>query len=237
MEKHYMIAGLRVAMDSFGRTVSQAEPYLINDDIAPDVVVKCNLDKVKASFPKLSDEDCEYLGTGSNFYRHLLDHSGFMLHSSVVVVDGRAYLFSADCGTGKSTHTKLWLEQFGERAYILNDDKPALRLEDGVWYAYGTPWSGKHDISVNARVPVAGIAVLQRGEVNEIAPFGGYDAVYAILQQVNRPKAAELRIKLLELLDKLITQVPIWKLKCNMEPEAAVVAYEAMSGKKVEDLT
>jgi hypothetical protein len=67
--------------------------------------------------------------------------------------------------------------------------------------------------------------------VNSIEPFGGIDAIRSILLQVNRPKAKAYREKLLELLDKLITQVPIWKLRCNMEPEAAEVSYQAMRKK------
>ena len=130
-----------------------------------------------------------------------------------------------------STHTKLWLKKFGSRAFILNDDKPALRLEEDGWYAYGTPWSGKEDISVDARVPVAGIAVVERGEKNSIEPFGGVKAVHAILKQVNRPKEMGYREKILDLLDQLITQVPVWKLCCNMDPEAADIAYGAMSKK------
>ena len=74
-----------------------------------------------------------------------------LLHSSAVVVDGYAYLFSADSGTGKSTHTGLWKQHFGDRAYIINDDKPAIRKVDGEWYVFGTPWSGKTDTSVNPR--------------------------------------------------------------------------------------
>lgn len=235
MVKYYKIAGLVIAMDSYGRTIDQAEPYLCESVTNPDVVLFSDFEYVRNLFPRLSDDNCEYLATGRAFYRELLNFGGFQLHSSAVVFEGKAYLFTANPGTGKSTHTGLWLKQFGERAFILNDDKPALRLEDGVWYAYGTPWSGKHDISVNARVPVAGIACLERGEKNEIIPFAGQDAVLAILRQCNRPKAAEYRIKLLELLDKLITQVPIWKLKCNMDPEAAIVSYEAMSGCKYEE--
>ena len=60
---------------------------------------------------------------------------------------------------GKSTHARLWQQQF-PGARVFNDDKPALRLVEDRWYAYGTPWSGKHDISVNTGVPVAGVAVL-----------------------------------------------------------------------------
>lgn len=231
----YEIAGLIVGMDTFGRTLEQARSYETDAKRAIDFTIISDFQIARERFPMLSDDDCEYLGTGRAFYRSLLSFDGFQLHSSCVVVDGKAYLFTANPGTGKSTHTNLWLKQFGERAFILNDDKPALRLEDGVWYAYGTPWSGKHDISVNARVPVAGIACLERGEINEIEPFSGRDAVLALLRQCNRPKAAEYRIKLLELLDKLITQVPVWKLKCNMDPEAAIVSYEAMSGCKFEE--
>jgi hypothetical protein len=153
-----------------------------------------------------------------------------MLHSSCVVVDGKAYLFTAPSGTGKSTHTELWLKQFGERAYILNDDKPALRMENGIWYAFGTPWSGKYDISRNERVPVAGIAVLSRSVENSIVRYSGFPAITAILDQMIRPAGEEYRTKILEILDGLMTDIPVWKLNCNMNPDAALVAYRAMSG-------
>lgn len=232
MEKKYKIAGLIVQMDSFGRTITQAQPYSIITEQAPDIVIASNWVEKKQKYPHLSDSDGEYLATGFDFYKKLLNFEGFQLHSSAVVVDGKAYLFTADPGTGKSTHTGLWLRQFGERAFILNDDKPAVRREGDAWYAYGTPWSGKYDISVDTRVPVAGIAVVVRDPNNWIEPYSGKDAVVDILRQVNRPRDMQYRMMLLTLLDQLMTQVPIWKLHCNMDPEAAIVSYEAMSGKK-----
>lgn len=228
MKKKYRIAGLVASMESFGRTQRQAVPYLCDSEQIADIIVKSNREAVKDRYPDVSDDIAEYLSTGSSFYRQLLTYDGFMLHSSAVVVDGKAYLFSANSGTGKSTHTKLWLQYLGDRAYILNDDKPALRMIDGKWYAFGTPWSGKDDISVNAGVELAGIAVLERAESNEIVPHKGRQAVFDIFSQTNRPKAYELRDKLLMLIDKLIADIPIWKLKCNMELEAAEVAYAAM---------
>lgn len=230
MKQYYRIAGLCVAMDSYGRTVEQARPYLAQACAAPDIVIESNWPNFKEKYPYLSDSDGEYLATGGNFYKQLLEFDGLMLHASAVVVDGKAYLFSADSGTGKSTHTKLWLEMLGDRAFILNDDKPALRLEGGRWYAYGTPWSGKHDISANERVPVAGIAMIERSERNEIARFSGVEAISAVLRQVNRPKDMEYRVKLLELMDKLFAHLPVWKLKCNMTPDAAKLSYAAMRG-------
>lgn len=232
MEQYYRIAGLTVAMDSFGRTIKQARPYAIYKGGEIDIIIQPERKRCRETFPNISDDLCEYLATGSSFYRQLLNFNGTMLHSSAVVVDGYAYLFSAPCGTGKSTHTQLWLKLFGKRAYILNDDKPALRCEGGIWYAYGTPWSGKHDISVNTRVPVAGIAMIERGDVNEIMRWTGADVVASIMKQVNRPPDMASRIRLLEVVDKLISQITIWKLRCNMDEEAAIIAYEAMADTK-----
>ena len=173
MKKYYKISGLTVEMDSFGYTVTQAEPYLTEAFEKAYIVIRSNWEKVKEKQPHLSDEDCEYMSTGASFYYQLLGFDGMLLHSSAVVMGGEAYLFSAPCGTGKSTHTALWRKVFGEdRAVILNDDKPALRLEDGVWYAYGTPWSGKTDQNLNIKVPLKGICILTRSEENHIEPFG-----------------------------------------------------------------
>ena len=235
MEHYYKIANLLVKMDSFGRTVTQAEPYLTQPG-NPDITIDSNWAQLKADAPHLSDEDCEYISTGSSFYRQLLNFNGMLLHASAVVVDDRAYLFTASSGTGKSTHTSLWLQQFGDRAWLLNDDKPALRLEDGQWFAYGTPWSGKYDLSRNARIPLAGICCLQRGETNQIIPLTPKNAILPILEQTARPPAATLRGKLLELLDSLLTTVPLWQLSCNTSPEAALLSYEAMSGNKHKEI-
>ena len=229
MQQFYHIAGLSVAMDSFGRTVAQAAPYLTESVNKVDIKIQSSWSIRKKDYPMVSDDEGEYLATGANFYKQLLDFNGLMLHSSAVVVDGRAYLFSADSGTGKSTHTQLWIKELADRAFILNDDKPALRLKNGVWYAYGTPWSGKNDISINAGYPIAGIAMIERAEYNSIVLLNEKDAVLSVYRQVNHPTATEYRIKLLELLDKLIRQVPVWKLKCNMETEAAHLSYSAMS--------
>lgn len=229
MTQYYKIAGLTVAMDSFGRTVEQAKPYLAEFFDNPDIVICSNWQTLKQSQPHLSDEDCEYLMSGGSFYQQLLKFDGMLLHSSAVVKDGKAYLFTAPCGIGKSTHTKLWIENFKD-AYILNDDKPALRLENGIFYAYGTPWSGKYDKSCNVGVPVAGICVLRRGKENKIEPYGGRKALYDMLEQTIRSKSSTLQGELLETLDKLMTNVPVWKMECNMEKEAAYLSYHTMSG-------
>jgi hypothetical protein len=232
MKQHYMIAGLKVEMDSFGKTVTQAEPYRCEPFDSADIVIDVSWERVKEKAPHMTKDVCEYMATGGFFYLNLLNFDGMMIHASAVMMDGGAYLFTAPCGTGKSTHTQLWRKRFGDRAQILNDDKPALRLEDGRWYAYGTPWSGKYDYSVNTKVPLAGICILSRGDDNRILPYGGAKAIHDILTQTIRSSDADAMIKLLELLDQLVTAVPVWKMECTPDPEAARVAYRAMSGKE-----
>ena len=230
MERDYLIAGLRVRMDTYGRTAAQAEVYLTETAGDADLIITSAPEELQAKQPHLSLDDCEYLATGASFYRQLLKFDGMMLHSSAVIMDGYAYLFSAPCGTGKSTHTTMWREAFGyDRVLMLNDDKPALRLEDGRWYAYGTPWSGKTAQNTNVRVPLGGICVLTRGETNEIVPFGGTQAVLALLEQTARPASMEGRGRLLELVGSLLETVPVWKLKCTPTTDAARVSQRAMS--------
>ena len=228
MERDYLIAGLRVRMDTYGRTALQAEPYLTETAGEADIVITSNPEELHKNQPHLSLDDCEYLSTGGSFYRQLLAHDGMLLHASAVVMDGYAYMFSAPCGTGKSTHISLWMEAFGkDRVLMLNDDKPALRLENGQWFAYGTPWSGKTDQNLNLRVPVGGVCVLTRGQTDEIEPYGGVRAAFSLLEQTARPGNA--RGRLLELLDDLLTRVPVWKMRCTPTANAARVSQKAMS--------
>ncbi len=227
-KKLYSIAGLTVEIRATGRTEVQAAAYRIYEDREPDIVVTCDYREFHKTHPYLEEDDAQYIRSAGEFYYKLLNFDGLMLHSSAVVVDGKAYLFSAASGTGKSTHTELWLKKFGDRAYILNDDKPALRIIDGVWHACGTPWSGKYDISKPVCVPLAGIAFLNRDTTNHIEPFEGSMVAFELLNQMPRHKNKLPQI--LKLLDRLVSQVPIWKLHCNMDMEAVEVSYNAMSG-------
>lgn len=231
----YDIANLRVEIiDPKGRTKKQSIPYLSENqssDSAPDIVINVDEQRVKsamAEHPELTQGDWEYMITGSDFYTALIGFDGILLHSSCVVVDGVAYAFSADSGTGKSTHTQLWLKHFGDRAYILNDDKPAIRIIDGKPYACGTPWSGKYDYSTPAVVPLGGICFLGRSETNQIKPADTGRAIYNIFSQTIRRLGENGMNKLMDNLNELFKLVPIYDLGCNMSDEAVLCSYNAM---------
>jgi hypothetical protein len=231
MYHYYKIADLMVKMDTFGRTADLAFPYRIEPSDHVDITIDPGYQIIKTLRPDADDDLCEYLASGRVFYRHLLDFDGIMLHASAVAVDGKAYLFSADSGTGKSTHVGLWRRLLGdERVRIINDDKPALRLENGTWYVYGTPWSGKYGLNHNLRCPLAGICFLERAPGNKIEPYTKSDLVFRFLKQTSRSKKAKIQEKTLSLIGNLLEKVPVWRLECNMELEAAVLSYSAMTG-------
>ena len=175
----------------------------------------------------------EYLETLA-VYRKIADqmlrHDTFLFHGSAISVDGEGYLFTAKSGTGKSTHTRLWREHFGDRAVMINDDKPLLRVMEDHVLVCGTPWDGKHRISTNACVPLKGICVLERATENTIRRINMTEALPMLLQQCHRPGNSEAMMRLLMLLDLTSKRTGLYRLGCNMDPEAAVVAYEGMKG-------
>lgn len=163
---------------------------------------------------------------------YLVGKHTLMLHGSTVSVDGKAYLFTAPCGTGKSTHTRLWRELLGERAIMVNDDKPFLRITDTGVLAYGSPWSGKHGLASNICVPLKGICLLHRGKENVIHPAEPEMLMDVLRHQSHTPTDGSMTQMVYDLVDTLAQRVPLWELYCNKEPEAAKVAYLAMHGKQ-----
>ncbi len=179
--------------------------------------------------PHISLADCEHIWTGYAFAKKLLDFNGFVLHASAVSYKGKAYLFSAPSGTGKSTHTSIWQKVFGSEAVIINDDKPALRLIDGKLWVFGTPWSGKSDKNENICIPLGGICFISRSEVNQIQKADKLWAISNLVSQSFRYPSREYMEALLGFLDKNLSNIPVFKMGCNTSNEAATVAYEYMN--------
>ncbi len=213
---------------------SRVKQYIYTGEKQPDVTINLSeqyfLDRQKEN-PHLSLSEVEALYTSSYFYTEIVKFDGIMLHASCVQYENYAYLFSANSGTGKSTHTHLWLEKFPE-AEILNDDKPAIRYIDGKFYAFGTPWSGKFDESINTKTEIAGITFLSRGETNEIERVEGNTATIDFLNQTVRPTNKNYMLQFMDILDKVLSEVPVYRLKCNMSLEAVETSYNKMNPRR-----
>ena len=231
----YDIAGLKVKIDNIGgRTERQALPYLSADQSENqniDIAINVSQDRIIKSHeehPELGLDDWEYMLTGNDFYSAVVKYGGILLHASCIVVDGIAYAFSADSGVGKSTHTALWLKRFGDRAYMLNDDKPCIRIIDNKVYACGTPWSGTNDYSRPEIVPLGAICFIERSEENRIYPADTKTAVFNIFSQTIRRLGANAMERLLDTIEIIFSKVALYQLECNISNEAVEIAYNTI---------
>lgn len=231
----YKIAELSIELKCSGQTLlKQAEPYRTDANDPVDMTIQIleqRLEKAKETYSHLSLNDCEYVLTGFDFYRILLDFNGFGLHSSAVALNNKAVLFSAPCGTGKSTHASLWQKHFGEdKVIIVNDDKPALRLIEDTFYVYGTPWSGKSDLNANLKVPLQAIVFLEQSAENHIRRFRNKEAIKMLIYQSLRPNSDQDKmIKLLTLLDHLLNKIPIYQMGCTVSCDAVKLVYHMIN--------
>lgn len=243
-DRHYTkmnIAGIKTAMAFDGDKMKhQTRDYVVPDDafsldeadIRINVPVEYVNDMRKGIYEGLAFDLMEYMVTGSVFNKIMLTRGGCMLHSSAVVLDGTAYLFSADSGTGKSTHTQLWLEHFGDRAYIINDDKPVIRKVDGEWYVFGTPWSGKTDWNVNTKAKLGAIIFIERSEENFTNEISVGEAIPKFIKQTTRKIREDKMKMLLDIMEQLLTEVPVYRFGCNISDEAVVAIYDRIMSDK-----
>ena len=156
-----------------------------------------------------------------------------LFHSSAVAVDGRAYLFAAPSGTGKSTHARLWRELLGDRAVMINDDKPLIRVENGRITVYGTPWTGKHRLGANISAEAAGIVFLERSETNYITPLTPGAALPLMAAQTFRPAGTENLLSVMGAVSKMAQALPTYRLGCNISEEAARLSFRTLTGKDI----
>lgn len=157
-------------------------------------------------------------------------HQGFVFHSSSICYSGQGISFSAPSGTGKSTHTSLWLNNIPD-TFILNDDTPIITLgQDNVFYLCGTPWAGTSGINKNSIAPLKAIVFLRRSKENFISELGRAQAMPLLFEGIRQPLTDEMLFSTLSTLNKLIDKVPIYMLNCNMDPSAAFLVKEKLFG-------
>jgi len=232
----YKIADLYLEYESSGRTYRLSQKYAVdeasicNDDAVHKLSVTQEvIDSYKAAFPDAQITDWQYFIFGTELSALLMENNGLVLHASAIQYENKAYLFSADSGMGKSTHTQLWLKNFSG-ASIINDDKPAIRNIDGSFFAYGTPWSGKSDINENVKIPLKAICFIEQGTQNSIERLTDVPKILKLLLSQTLRRGGKKRTSLLyETLDALLRTVPFYLLKCLPDDDAAILAHSVMS--------
>ena len=237
----YKIAGHRIEIVSLYEEVHRlCKEYRYDGEIEVTITVmesdileereKSIAEDKKEGLPirQYPDSYLETLSVYRKLTEYLLDYDILLFHGSVVAVDGQGYLFTAKSGTGKSTHTNLWMQMFQGRAMMVNDDKPLLEVGAQGIIVYGTPWDGKHHRSTNTSVPLKAICILNRGQENKIEKVEKKTVYPLLLQQTYRSRNIEKLKKTLCLFEQLLERVDVYVLFCTISEEAVSVAYDGM---------
>lgn len=158
-------------------------------------------------------------------------HQAVSIHTSAIVYREHAVLFLGESGTGKSTHTRLWRDNI-EGARLLNDDSPIIRIINGKPYAFGSPWSGKTPCYRNVGYPVAACVRLSQAPYNKMQQLSVAKA-YAAIHPSCPPAFAyddSLYDAISQILNVLITQVPVFHMSCLPDADAALLSCKTIFG-------
>ena len=153
-----------------------------------------------------------------------------MVHASVTKKDGKGYMFLGKSGTGKSTHSGLWLKHI-EGTDLLNDDNPVVRVVDGQAYVYGSPWSGKTPCYKNEVVPLGAVVRLSQAPYNKIhrlVPLQAYAALLPSCSCMRWDSAANEALH--RSVEKVISMVRCWHLECLPDEDAARTCHNVITG-------
>ena len=151
-----------------------------------------------------------------------------MVHASVIRNDGHGYMFLGRSGTGKSTHSRLWLKHI-PGSVLLNDDNPVIRVIDGLAYVYGTPWSGKTPCYKNESVPLKAVVRLSQAPYNKIARFAPLQSFASLMPACSCARWDRASMdNLHKTVEKVISKVGCWHLDCLPDHEAAGLCYESV---------
>lgn len=162
------------------------------------------------------------------FNRLSIKYDTMLVHSSALVYDGGAYLFSAGSGVGKSTHTRLWQQAFGDKVRIINDDKPVVRIKDNRCIVYGTPFDGGSGIANNDSAPLKAIVFIERGEQNSIRVPDTAEILKNLYYSTVHMVDKETAVAMLSNFEKLISLTKFYILTCNTDISAAHMAKDAI---------
>ena len=224
------LAGIRIRIENrFSFVERQCKDYICEGEDAVFSVV--TTPEEIAEEQKLGDfpaDYCESICTYRHICERLPDYNIFLMHSSVIEVDGYAYAFTAKSGVGKSTHTALWLKNV-PHARVLNGDKPLYRVEeDGGITVFGTPWNGKENWGANISASLAAVCFIERGATNTIRTPDEGDVLNRLVHQLYLRGSRESVNKQLLLMDALVRAVPYYVLACTISDEAALLAWNTM---------
>ena len=152
-----------------------------------------------------------------------------VFHGAVIDYKGCGVVFTAPSGTGKTTQIRLWQKYLGSDVQIVNGDKPILQIEDSVT-AWATPYAGKEGYQNHGKTALKAICIVERSQTNYIKQISGSEYLTFLMNQIYRPSDMSALLNTLELMDKLLKNVSVYVLGCDISEEAVKTSFEALTG-------
>lgn len=213
------------------RIVENGEHCIVmtQDDIDNErLIAKNSINDHDFNVDEATDSYLENIALLRKMADYICDYNRLLMHGSAIAINGKGYIFTAISGTGKSTHTALLRQLHGENAVMINDDKPFLQYDNGEVLISGTPWMGKHHLGCNITVPLAGIFFLSRSENNVLQTISPSHALMKLVSQCHRPSDPNKLINTFDLIDQILSTVPLYTIGCNMDISAAELSSSVM---------
>lgn len=207
--------------------------FIVHDEAEPDFTVTADpadMKRVFAAHPEMSAYSCELRYLMRQTACAISACGDIFMHGSAVAYRGRGYLFTAPSGTGKSTHTGLWLRYLGSDAVIVNGDKPIICTGGDVPEVCPTPWAGKERLYSSDSCPLDAICCLTRGTENKIRPMRQDEAVSRLFSQICIPRDREAQAHAMQAMDSLLRRVRLYVLECDISENAVRTSFEALTG-------
>ena len=230
------LSDLTVEMHShFGYSERHCKNYISKDASAPHIVAMVSQDQIEAENQieggALSDGYCEDICLYREIAEQLPHYDRLVFHGAAVESGGVGYIFTAPSGTGKTTHVNLWLDRFGDKVRIINGDKPILRLDGDRATVHSTPWAGKEGLENNISAPLGAIVLLHRSSENRITRITPSEHFAELVKQFYLPRKVDMKLKTLDIIDQLLSGVPVYLLECNISYEAAELSFNTLTMK------
>lgn len=226
----YSIAGITVEFKfKYRYGELKCQRYLFNGTPAMSFSASDEeIEREKELFPENTLESAEFDCLFRKLYNIAPKYNRIVMHGASIMKDGKGFIFAAPSGTGKTTHIKLWGRRFGNEVKVIDGDKPFVSFENGSAFVWGSPRSGKENLNNPLSAPLSGIAFIERGKENSIAKVSPQEIFNEAFMQFYFPKNKEMSEKTVEIINGILSNVPLYRLRCNTDVEAAEVAWNGM---------
>ncbi len=156
-------------------------------------------------------------------------HDTLLIHASCILYHGKAFPFTAKSGTGKSTHSSLWMKYI-EGSELLNDDNPAIRIVDGKPVVYGSPWSGKTPCYRNRKATLGALTQIERAPRNYMERLPVVRAFATLLPSCSSMKwDEELYDRQCTIITQILQTTPVFIMHCLPDEEAARICHQSLT--------